>query len=206
MIQALLELDIMPAGMELFPASDEDRWSLIRQVIDDSDYYLVIIGGRYGSVDEVGVSYTEREYDYAVATDKPVLGFTHAKPEDIPVGKTEATEAARGKLEAFRTKVQERMCKSWTTPDELGGVVSRSLVKLMKSRPAEGWVHGRHAVSPELLEELATLRAEVASLQQEQQEAASIDIEELSRGADRFTSDTGSRCVRRRMALTDSRY
>jgi hypothetical protein len=71
-IQALLELDLMPAGMGVFPASDEDRWTLIKQVIDDSDYYIVIIGGRYGSVDEAGVSYTEREYDYAVSTDKPV--------------------------------------------------------------------------------------------------------------------------------------
>lgn len=186
-IQALLELDLMPAGMELFPASDEDRWSLIKQVIDDSDYYLVIIGGRYGSVDEAGVSYTEREYDYAISEDKPVLGFVHAKPDEIPAGKTEATEAAREKLEAFRAKVQQRMCKSWTTPDELGGVVSRSLVKLMKARPAEGWVRGRNAATPELVDELSSLRAEVASLQQQQQQAASVDVEELSRGADPFT-------------------
>jgi hypothetical protein len=29
-MQALLELDCMPAGMELFPAANEDQWSLIR--------------------------------------------------------------------------------------------------------------------------------------------------------------------------------
>ena len=28
-IHALLELDCIPAGMELFPAADEDAWSLI---------------------------------------------------------------------------------------------------------------------------------------------------------------------------------
>jgi len=48
-IQALLELDCIPAGMELFPAADEDQWTLIRKVIDDCDYYIVIIAGRYGS-------------------------------------------------------------------------------------------------------------------------------------------------------------
>ena len=46
-MQALLELDCIPAGMELFPASSEDQWSLIKRVIDDCDYYILIIGGRY---------------------------------------------------------------------------------------------------------------------------------------------------------------
>jgi hypothetical protein len=46
-MQALLSLDHFPAGMELFPASDEDQWALIKGVIDDSDYYVLVIGGRY---------------------------------------------------------------------------------------------------------------------------------------------------------------
>ena len=62
--------------MELFPASDDDKWTLIKRVIDDCDYYVVVIGGRYGSIDpERGVSYTEMEFDYAVETKKPVMAF-----------------------------------------------------------------------------------------------------------------------------------
>jgi len=53
-LKAVLELNQMPAGMELFPASDDSAWQLIRDVIDGSDYYLLIIGGRYGSVDDEG--------------------------------------------------------------------------------------------------------------------------------------------------------
>jgi len=49
-MHALLELDCIPSGMELFPAASEDQWTLIRGVIDDCDYYVVVIGGRYGSV------------------------------------------------------------------------------------------------------------------------------------------------------------
>ncbi|MGC6738669.1 DUF4062 domain-containing protein, partial [Escherichia coli] len=49
-MQALLELDCMPAGMELFPATNSDQWSLIKKIIDDSDYYIVILAGRYGSI------------------------------------------------------------------------------------------------------------------------------------------------------------
>lgn len=29
-IQALMEMDCIPAGMELFPAADEDQWQFIR--------------------------------------------------------------------------------------------------------------------------------------------------------------------------------
>ena len=47
-MQALLELDCIPCGMEFFPAANEDQWTLIKNVIDDCDYYLVIVGGRYG--------------------------------------------------------------------------------------------------------------------------------------------------------------
>jgi Domain of unknown function (DUF4062) len=61
-MHALLELDCMPAGMELFPAADEDQWTLIKRVIDECDYYIVIVAGRYGSVGSSGMSYTEMEY------------------------------------------------------------------------------------------------------------------------------------------------
>ncbi len=51
-LKAILELSHMPAGMELFPAVDDSAWRLIQDVIDSSDYYVLIIGGRYGSLDE----------------------------------------------------------------------------------------------------------------------------------------------------------
>lgn len=44
-LKAVLAIDHMPAGMELFPASDDAAWQLSRDVIDGSDYYVVIIGG-----------------------------------------------------------------------------------------------------------------------------------------------------------------
>jgi len=79
-MQALLELNCIPAGMELFPAADDDQWTLIKRVIDDSDYYLVIIAGRYGSTGPEGVSYTEMEYRYALKKGIPIIGFIHGDP------------------------------------------------------------------------------------------------------------------------------
>ena len=53
-MQALLELECIPAGMELFPAANEDQWTLIKEVINNCDYYIVVIGGLYGSLGPAG--------------------------------------------------------------------------------------------------------------------------------------------------------
>lgn len=83
-MQALLEMRCIPAGMELFPAADDDQWTLIKEVIEECDYYIVIVAARYGSTDSHGMSYTEKEYRYALEQGKPVLGFLHADPGKIP--------------------------------------------------------------------------------------------------------------------------
>ena len=166
-MQALLELNCIPAGMELFPASTDDQWTLIQRVIDDCDYYLVIVGGRYGSMDAQGISYTEKEYDYAVQQGKPVMGFVHRQPDDIPVGKSERDPAVAAKLDAFRLKAQQRMCKHWGNADELGAVVSRSYVQLLKTHPAEGWVKYRYAKTNEELEKINQMHEQIRILEQE---------------------------------------
>ena len=45
--QAILEANCIPAGMELFPASNKSQWDFIKKVIDDSDFYLVILAKIY---------------------------------------------------------------------------------------------------------------------------------------------------------------
>lgn len=100
-IQALMEMDCIPAGMEIFPAADEEQWEFIKRVIDDCDYYLLIIGGRYGSLTAEGISYTEMEYDYAMSVGLKVLAFIHDSPDDIPVGKSDIDPVLREKLNNF---------------------------------------------------------------------------------------------------------
>jgi hypothetical protein len=94
-MHALLELDCIPSGMELFPAANEDQWSLIKGVIDDCDYYIVVIAGRYGSIGPDGYSYTEMEYRYAIETGKPVIAFLHGNPTSISAGRCETTDDGR---------------------------------------------------------------------------------------------------------------
>lgn len=186
-IHALLELDCIPAGMELFPAADEDAWTLIREVIDGCDYYILILAGKYGSQNPEGLGYTEMEFDYAVASGKPIIAFLHENPDSLPAANIEKTEALQVKLQAFREKAKAKHCKFWTSPEDLGGKVSRSLIQLRKRHPSPGWIPGKYAATEAMLREMQELRAKIAQLELEAAVGGSkppVDTEELAQGSD----------------------
>jgi hypothetical protein len=168
-VSSLLQLDAMPAGMELFPATDDDAWTLIKRVIDSCDYYLLVIGGKYGSVDPASdLSYTEMEYDYAVKQAKPVMAFLHGDPDKIELGKSEQDATLRDRLSAFREKVQHsKHVKFWTGgPDDLAGKVALSFANFRNTYPAAGWVRGDQQASSETLTELNDVRKQLEEAQQ----------------------------------------
>lgn len=168
-VSALLQMDAIPAGMELFPAADDDAWTLITRVIDSCDYYLLVIGGKYGSMDpETELSYTEKEYDYADLQKKPVMAFLHENPDELKLKDSEKDAAAREKLAVFRGKVQRKKhVKFWNGPEDLAGKVALSFAKFRQMYPAVGWIRGDAQTSTEALEELNELRKKVAEMERE---------------------------------------
>ncbi len=196
--QALMEMDCIPAGMELFPATDEEQWEFIKRIIDDCDYYLLIIGGRYGSTIEEGISYTEKEYDYAVEKGLKVVALIHENPDDIPVGKSDISPEIRAKLKAFREKVSgNRLVKYWNKAGDLPGLVALSLSKTIKTFPATGWVRASEVSNEDLLAELNELRKENSGLKidlSKLQQSPSYKIEGLA-GLDETFTINGSQYV-----------
>jgi hypothetical protein len=197
-VSTLLNMDAMPAGMELFPATDDDAWTLIQQVIDESDYYLLVIGGRYGAIDdETQLSYTEKEFDYAVAEKKPVMAFLHGDPGSIPLDKSKQGEEARAKLNAFRAKVEgHKHVRYWTGADHLAGQVALSFPKLQRAHPAVGWVRGNVQTATESFEELNTLRKRLEEAEKQLDAARKGPLpgtEDFSQGTDKSVSP--SACV-----------
>ena len=119
-MEAILALNCFPAGMEMFPATDMEQFEYIKSVIDQSDYYVVVIAGRYGSLAEDGISYTEKEFDYALEKGIPVLAFLKQNLEDIPAKNLDNNKFQRKKLMRFREKVKQgRMVRFWDNKDEL---------------------------------------------------------------------------------------
>lgn len=143
--QAILECNCFPAGMELFPASNKKQWDIIRRVIDESDFYLLIIAGRYGSQgnDDDGnrVSYTEMEFNYAIKTKKPIIALLHRNPDELPLKASEKNVANSKRLEKFREKAKEgRMVSFWDNKHELRTAVITSLHHVIDENSAMGWI------------------------------------------------------------------
>ncbi len=183
----------MPAGMELFAAGDDSAWELIKDVIDDSDYYVLIIGGRYGSLDEGGIGFTEKEYLYACETKKPVIPLLHVNPDNLPRDRTEPSPSSWEKLQAFRAKVEKKhTCVYWSTPDELKARVVTSLMSTMKRHPAIGWVRADKIPSENVLAELLMLRRRISELESEKEADLILPpsgAEGLQQGDDEFSAN-----------------
>jgi hypothetical protein len=186
-IQTLMEMDCIPAGMELFPAADEEQWDFIKKVINDCDYYLLLIGGRYGSLSPEGIGYTEMEYDYAVSKGMKVIALVHGEPNHLPRIKCESDLALQNKLEEFREKVcTGRLVKFWTNLDQISGIVSLSLTKTIKTYPAIGWVRADLIPSESTTKEILLLRNQIQELEAKLQnlKMKPEGIEKLSQGDD----------------------
>ncbi len=167
----VLENDCIPVGMELFPAIDEDQFEFIKRIIDDVDYYVVIIGGRYGTLAPDGKSYTEKEYDYAVSKGIKVIALLHGSPGDLPAKKTERKEELQQKLDTFRTKVEKnKLVKYWTEPLELPNMVTLALRTAIRLYPAVGWIRANTVTNPEAFVELNEVRKELEKLRRENEE------------------------------------
>lgn len=183
-IRNILDLGHIPAGMELFPATDTEQLSYIKRIIDECDYYVLIMGGRYGSMDEQGVSFTEREYDYAVSTGKTVLAFPHSDITQLTVAKSEANPAAIESLKKFRAKVMNgRLVREWTSKDNLSNLVMKALVHAFNASPAIGWVRANVAASEDILSQINDLRSKNDILSEENQKlkvSPVIEIENLA--------------------------
>jgi hypothetical protein len=177
--KALLKLHCFPIGMEIFGSADEETWEFIKRQVAECDYYVVIIADRYGSTASDGLSYTEKEYDYARQMKKPVLAFLHSSRGSLPRDKTESDPDKRPKLEAFIQKVSQSPVSYFTTQHELAAQVIVSFVNQRDRTPAVGFIRADQVSDPTkyaaLLEENSRLRTELLTVSEESKIEVSSD-------------------------------
>jgi len=166
-IKAALEMGHIPVGMEMFSAADEEQWNIIKKQIDQTDYYVVIVAHRYGSCAADGLSYTEKEYDYAVSRGIPTLGFILNDTISWPREKSETNTDAITKLNLFKEKVKSKHVSFWRNCDDLYGKCSIALMKAFNAYPREGWVRASQIQDVATSKEVIRLSAENASLREQ---------------------------------------
>lgn len=133
----------IPVGMEVFTAAHDRGWGLIKHLIDTSDYYVVVVAGRYGSVDpDTGISWTEREYLYARDERKiKVLPFvrhgSHITSDKMDSGPE--APSLKAKLDAFVKLLQGNHHRHlWKEKADLGGAVAQALRNQIEDDTRDG--------------------------------------------------------------------
>lgn len=164
-MQCLLDNDCIPVGMEQFAASNMSQMEYIKRMLDDCDYYILILAGRYGSLDRDGIGFTEKEYDYALSKKIPIMSFLHDNIENLPVAAFERDEEGKKRLLAFRDKVsREKMVKFYANIGDLKAAVVTSINKCKQDYPAVGWVRGKKQTYDESENQTAFFSCEIGGI------------------------------------------
>lgn len=172
-VSAILKAGHIPAGMELFTAADRSQMDIIKNWIDESDVYMLILGGRYGSIEpKSGKSYTELEYDYAVEKGKPLFAVVikdDALERKVKEHGTDFLERGEPKsLAEFKTKVLSNMSSFFEDQKDIRLCVHESLSDFSANRKLKGWVSADEIVDThDLAEEIKKLNEENRKLKKE---------------------------------------
>lgn len=163
--EAVAKAGFVAEGMEIFPASSQKQLNFIERVIDRCDYYILVIAGRYGSLSEDGISYTEKEFLYAKEKHIPVLAFIRIDTNKLPESKIDQEPLNQAKLFEFVERLKnESLVDFWLNPDELATKALAALSQARVTHEAAGWIRGNTAASTAILAEINELRKENSQL------------------------------------------
>jgi len=143
-INAIMKMGHIPAGMELFTATGEEQFESIKPIIDESDYYLIILSGKYGTVvKDEKISYTEKEFNYALSVNKRIIAFVYDEPKNLPVNKRETKTNNMIYFNNFREKIlNNRMVYIWKNHIDLLQGILTSINNVVNNYPSETrWIH-----------------------------------------------------------------
>lgn len=176
-VEAILDAGHIPAGMELFKAGNESQLKTIYKWIDNSDVYMLILGGRYGSIEqESNMSYTELEYRYALSKNIPVfavvLSESFLTDKINALGLSAATEQkAPEKYQAFKSFVMSKIIREVNDCKDIKIAIHSTLNEFLNEYDLIGWVRNTDENDTvQLLKDKCALTEENNSLSKEIQQ------------------------------------
>lgn len=135
---ALTGMEQIPLAMEHFVSSPDSPIDVCLSTVRRSQLYIVIVGMRYGSIEEgSGKSFTELEYDEAVKNKIPILAFIIDEEQCPILPKYVDVGEKAEKLKEFKAKLNSSYYVSrFTSVDHLKQIVERSVRQTIESLSA----------------------------------------------------------------------
>ncbi|SFC14688.1 DUF4062 domain-containing protein [Clostridium uliginosum] len=192
-VEAILGSRHIPAGMELFKAGNTSQLETIKKWINESDLYMLILGGRYGSIEPIlGKSYTQIEYEYALEKGIPVFAvvlddsFLYRKAADKSYEVFEKDN--KEKYNEFKEFVMTKIIKIVDDCKDIQIAIKDSIVELENDYPLCGWVRASEIEDStkiikennRLLKENEKLKNQFAKIK-EQDKLSKFGYEEIKR-------------------------
>jgi len=154
--ELLTGTEFEPVGMESFLGAGISLPKYLEELIDDCNFYVVIVAGCYGTVpDGSKVSYTEMEYDYAARSrGLPILAFIEDGRRDYP-----------DNLINFKSKIAggDVTPTFWSDPAKLPGLVLKVLNMNRERNRRPCWVR-EDELPTDTAQRLREAQAELAEL------------------------------------------
>ncbi len=175
------------ASLGFFSWGLEDRTPLTtafaRRQIDECDYFLLLLGSKYGELSASGVSYMHLEYIYAVTKQKPIIVLLHESPDSRLTSLQETTQDAKIKFQDFRRQLQREreMVVTYREARDLELALRHAMPQFVTRYPAQGWI--RPMQTQRLQDEIDQLRQKIAQLESQPQ-AAVAERDSLVPGLD----------------------
>ena len=172
-LDVLMMADCIPIGIQSFFVTENEQFDVIKKIIDICDYFILIIGNRYGSINKnTGLSYTEMEYHYARKNDIPVLVFCIDDHVLIPENEKESEPQKRRKLSDFKQEVMNNNNTFlWTSSDDLMGKIAIEIMKAKTETVRPGWQYTAPFDEAMLRREIMESQAKIEILEKQLDEA-----------------------------------
>jgi hypothetical protein len=150
-VEAILAAGHIPAGMELFASENAEQWAVIQRWIRESDVFLILLGGRYGSIEPISQkSYTHREYEYAVEKNKPIVSvvisktFLDKKVSDGIYTATLPLQNDDPRYIELKRAIQSKMSAEYNEISGISAAISRIFANNSEQfDKCSGWIAGR---------------------------------------------------------------
>jgi len=145
-VQAILDAGHIPAGMELFKSDNESQLQTIYRWIDESDVYMLILGGRYGSIEsKSGKSYTHLEYEYALSKNMPIFAVVLSEScltqKITSLGLKNAIEQiAPDKFQTFKSLVMSKIIREVDDCKDIKITIHTTLNEFINEYDLTGWI------------------------------------------------------------------
>ena len=173
-VEAILDAGHIPAGMELFKAGNESQLKTIYKWIDESDVYMLILGGRYGSVDDnSGKSYTQLEYEYALSKNIPVFAvvlsqsFLTSKINSMGLEKI-MEQNNPDKHKSFKSLVMSKIIREVDDCKDIKIAIHSTLNEFINEYDLIGWIRNyTNENLSMLLNENNSLKVQIQELQKQ---------------------------------------